>query len=246
MARFLLPPLFLGGLLLLVPAPATRAADGDTPKDVPPAIAELLKASPEEIIKRFDKDNDGLLTPEEAPPALKRFFERADTNGDGKLDKEEIANVQRALRQRFGQAPPAGGANKEQIDRGVTMLLERFDKNKDGKISKDEAPPRLAENFDRFDTNKDGFLDKDELRRVAAQFAGGQPGGAAGERGNRPEVPAGAVPDFDALDRDADGRLTPDELKGTPYAEKFDQIDANKDGKIDRKEWAAYFQKKDR
>jgi Ca2+-binding EF-hand superfamily protein len=48
------------------------------------------------------------------------------------------------------------------------------------------------------------------------------------------------VPDFDALDRDADGRLTRDELKGTAWA---DQIDANKDGKIDRKEFAEFFKK---
>jgi Ca2+-binding EF-hand superfamily protein len=172
MARFLLPTLVLGGFLVL-PAPAVRAADAEPPKGAPPQLAEFLKASPEEIIKRFDKNNDGLLSPDEAPPFLKRFFERADRNGDGRLDKDEVAGVQRVLRQRFGG--PAGGR------------------------------------------------------------------GTGSE-----ERPAGQVPDFDALDRDADGRLTRDELKGTPHAERFDQIDANKDGKIDRKEWAAYFQTKGR
>ena len=37
--------------------------------------------------------------------------------------------------------------------------------------------------------------------------------------------------------------LTPDELKGTPFAEHFDEIDTNKDGKIDRKEFEAYLRK---
>src|SRR5262249_47856026 len=121
MARFLLPTLVLGGFLVL-PAPAARAADAEPPKGAPPQHAEFLKASPEEIIRRFDKNNDGLLSPDEAPPFLKRFFERADTNGDGKLDKEELAAVQKMLRQRFGQA--AGGPSKEQIERTVAMLLE--------------------------------------------------------------------------------------------------------------------------
>ncbi len=238
MARCLLPTLVLGGLLVLA-APAARAADAQPPRDLPPLLVEFLKSSPEEFLKRFDRNKDGTLSRDEAPPFLQRLFERADTNGDGKLDKDELTAFQKVLCQRFGQA--AGGPSKEQIDRTVAVLLERFDKNKDGKISKDEAGPRLAENFDRFDTNKDGFLDKEELRRVAAAFIATQ---GAGPGGNRPEErPAGQVPDFDALDRDADGRLTREELKGTPYADKFDEIDANKDGKIDPKEWAAYFQK---
>src|SRR5436305_1094404 len=46
-------------------------------------------------------------------------------------------------------------------------------------------------------------------------------------------------------DKDADGRLTRDELKGTPWADRFDDIDANKDGKIDRKEFEAYLKRQE-
>ena len=65
-------------------------------------------------------------------------------------------------------------------------------------------------------------------------MGGGKPGAGG---------PAAQGPDFDALDKNADGRLTRDELKGTPYADKFEEIDTNKDGKIDKKEFAAYLKK---
>ena len=48
-----------------------------------------------------------------------------------------------------------------------------------------------------------------------------------------------------ACDRwgNVDGRLTREELKGTIYADHFDEIDTNKDGKIDPKEFRAYLKK---
>ncbi len=220
---------------LLLAASAAPAADPQPP-NVPPAVALLFKDGPEKFIERFDRNKDGVLTPDEVPPFFKIGFERFDTNGDGKLDKDELAAAQKLLQRRFARQP--AGPGKEQIDRTVTMLLERFDTNKDGKISKDEAKGRLAEHFDGLDRNKDGFLDKDELRQAARQFLAAQGGGPAG-----PPERAATGPDFDALDRDADGRLTRDELKGTPWADRFDEMDANKDGKIDRKEFAEFFKK---
>jgi Ca2+-binding EF-hand superfamily protein len=240
MARFLLPTLVLAGAWMLA-VPAGRADDPQPPQNVPPALAELLKDGPEKFLERYDQNKDGVLTPDEVPPFLKRVFDRFDRNGDGKLDKDELAAAQKLLRQRFGQG---GMTNREMVDRLVTRLLEQFDTNKDGKISKEEARGRLADNFDRLDMNKDGFLDKDELRRAAPYFLPGTVGAPApGDRPARPDERPVNVPDFDALDRDADGRLTRDELKGTPWAEQFEQMDTNKDGKIDRKEFTEFFKK---
>ena len=99
-----------------------------------------------------------------------------------------------------------------------------------------QSTGRLAEAFDRIDTNKDGFLDKEELRRMATRMlamggGGPGPGGRPGPRG----------PDFDAFDKDADGRITRDEAKGTPVEALFDQMDTNKDGKVSKKEFEAYY-----
>lgn len=70
---------------------------------------------------------------------------------------------------------------------------------------------------------------------------GPQPGGEAGASG--PQAGGGGGrPDpaqfFARLDKNSDGGVTKDELTG-PMADRFDTLDANKDGKIDQTEFAA-------
>ncbi|MCI0376857.1 MAG: EF-hand domain-containing protein [Gemmataceae bacterium] len=204
------------------------------PKPPGPALAELLKASPEEFLKRFDKNMDGVLDKDELPPRLAEAVDGVDRNKDGKLDKEEVGVLLKVLRKQFGQPQP----DPQQVDQIVTKFLERLDANKDGKISKDEAMGPLLKTFEQLDANNDGFLDRAELRKFAAQFATGAAPGKP-----RPPEPGVAIPDFDAFDQNADGRLTPDEVKGAPFADKFAAMDANKDGKLDRKEFEGYFRK---
>jgi Ca2+-binding EF-hand superfamily protein len=228
---------------------AAHAGDNDTPKrNPPPAIAALLQGSAEDFIKRFDKNNDGVLSKNELPPGLAQAFDRFDKNGDGKLDKEEVERMLQAFRQRFGveaggaakgQPAKKNAANNPDPDAMVNRWLRQMDTNNDGKISREEARGPLKERFDQIDTNKDGFLDKTELQRVARRISETRRNGPNGPGA----APARTGPDFDDLDRDADGRLTRAELKGTPYESKFDEIDTNKDGKIDRKEFEAYLKK---
>jgi Ca2+-binding EF-hand superfamily protein len=219
---------------------------------MPPFVALLLKGGTDNFIKRFDKNNDGVLTKDECPPGLARIFDRFDINHDGKLDKQEIDKLHQTMRQRFGNndnkkpAPPPNknpnnnpANNNPQVERAVEKLLEQMDTNKDGRISKAEAKGKLAEFFDQLDTNKDGYLDKEELRRAATRFLANQ-GGKGGGLGAALQRRG---PEFDDLDKNADGRLTREELKGTPFADHFDEIDANKDGKIDPKEFRAYLKK---
>jgi Ca2+-binding EF-hand superfamily protein len=224
-----------GGLVVFhtagYPSPAGEKAKPD-PKKIPPAAVLLLNNTPEDFIKRFDKNKDGYLTKDEVPPFLANNFEKIDRNGDGKLDRQEIALLKEVLRQRFG----VEGKSSQEIENIVNALLKQFDKNGDGKISKEEATgPFIAKNFAKFDTNKDGFLNRAELRVAAAAILANRKGGGKGG-------PLG-LPDFDALDANADGRLTRDEVKGSPLFKIFDQIDTNRDGQIDRREFEAYIQK---
>ncbi len=70
---------------------------------------------------------------------------------------------------------------------GPAAFMARFDENKDGVITKDEAPERMAENFDRIDSNGDGKLTADEFEKM---FSGGRPGGERGQRdGDKPQRP---------------------------------------------------------
>ena len=238
-------------VLLLACVTFLEAGDqNDKPKQGPAEMAKLLQGTPDDFIKRFDKNGDGYLTKDELPPRLAAVFDRADANGDGKLDRKEVAAMMQVLRNRLGAAAKAGknkAADPAAVNRMVENMLQRMDANKDGKISKEEAKGPLANNFERFDQNKDGYLDRKELERVAEQLITAQRANA-GKGGKKAGPQDGAqtrqnLVDFDSLDGNADGRLTREELKGTAYEAVFDQIDTNKDGKIDKKEFEAYQQK---
>ena len=223
------------GLCLLYVLAAVSAQDGEkkAPKKVPPFIEEVLKLTPDEFIKRFDKDGDGKLTRDELPPFFAKAFAAADKDGDGKLNREEVATMLQTIRQFFAAGgPPKGPIDVEKV---VDNLLKQFDTNQDGKISRQEAKGRLADIFDQMDQNKDGFLDRKELRALAERMqANAKKGGPAA---------ANEAMDFDALDKNADGRLSRDELKGTPWYNRFAEIDTDKNGQIDRREFEAFLER---
>jgi Ca2+-binding EF-hand superfamily protein len=213
-------------------AGAVLAADKPEPKKKPAWRPVFLNDTPEQFLKRFDRNKDGFVTKDEVPPWLAKIFARFDTDKDGKLDRKEIAGLLQVMRRRFGAAQ---GPNPRQVERLVNNILRRMDTDKDGRISRKEARNRVAKFFTMFDTNKDGYLDREELRNMVRRFLANRRGGQGG--------PGAQGPDFDALDKNADGRLTREELKGTRFAAVFDEIDTNKDGKIDRKEFEAYLKK---
>ncbi len=95
----------------------------------------------------------------------------------------------------------------------------KLDANGDGAIDRSEAAanPRLVQKFDAMDKNRDGKLAREEMPR-------------RGERGR------GAREAMAALDTDQDGRISRTESAGGEgrLAGRFDEMDANKDGFIDR------------
>jgi Ca2+-binding EF-hand superfamily protein len=101
----------------------------------------------------------------------------------------------------------------------------RPDANGDGVIDRAEAAkfPRLAEKFDQLDKNKDGKLSADERPQHRRGMQGGRKGG---ERGAQ----------LKALDTDQDSRISRTEAQSAkgPMAARFDQMDANHDGYLDR------------
>ena len=50
------------------------------------------------LIEQFDRDNDGLLSRQEAPPRLSKKFDRIDANHDGSLDRQELIGAAKLLK----------------------------------------------------------------------------------------------------------------------------------------------------
>ncbi|SOD57610.1 EF hand [Pseudoxanthomonas wuyuanensis] len=108
----------------------------------------------------------------------------------------------------------------------------KLDANGDGFIDRAEAAahPRLAAMFDELDKNKDGKLSADERPQRDGRW------GHKGHRGH--DGHAGMRgPDFTRgnLDTDKDGRISRAEAAADEkFAGRFDAMDLNKDGFVDR------------
>lgn len=102
----------------------------------------------------------------------------------------------------------------------------KLDANNDGFIDRAEAAkhPRLAEKFNELDKNQDGKLDRAEMPRR---------GGAHGRGGRHGDGPQARMAKLDA---NQDGRISRAEATAgnARFAERFDEMDMNKDGFIDQ------------
>ncbi len=196
---------------------------------------EFAKLTPDELIRRFDKNNDGKLSTEEVPPFLAKRFKDFDRNQDSYLNREEMQSALQRLR---ADAPvQAGLMAGKSVEEILTMIQKNMDANQDGKIERAEAKGRMAENFDKIDLNKDGSLDRKELTLSIQQLMKKGP--------MAPVVGVNAFSvDFDAFDKNADGRLSRGELLGTRFEAVFTNLDTDGNGAIDLREFEAWLAKK--
>lgn len=207
------------------------------------------------LVRVGDKDENGELSKEEFVAALQQrrprqapeqpgrrpeggrpgggeFFQRLDTNGDGKLTLNEIPEQ---ARERF--KPLFERLGKEELTReefaqagrgrpNPGEMFRRFDTNGDGKITLAEVPEefkdRIRPLFERLDKEE---LTQEDVARAFAQGGPGRPGTPGGGRG-----PAF----FATLDENRDGRLSKDEL--AKAVDKFAELDANGDGSLQPEE----------
>lgn len=134
-----------------------------------------MRLSP--LMQALDTNKDGELSAEEianAPAALRKL----DKDGDGKLSAEELRPA--------GMEGGPRGPGADNIAERLASLMA-FDKNGDGKLSADEMPERMKNIVTRADANKDGFATREELTALLAaqgerRGPGGPGGGPEGER----------------------------------------------------------------
>jgi Ca2+-binding EF-hand superfamily protein len=102
-----------------------------------------------------DMRKNGKVTKAEVENALKKRFNEADANHDGKLSPAEIQAWREAQRAKRREA-----------------AFKRLDTNGDGGLSQSELDARVLAHFDRLDTNHDGVVSKEEMQAAHAKWRG--------------------------------------------------------------------------
>ena len=191
------------------------------------------------LLNALDTNHDGKLTADEIADAPKNLV-KLDINGDGSISLDEL------------QPPPETAVASP--DDLATQLFA-FDRNGDGVLTADELPARMQNLFTRADANHDGKLTRDEVRALAAKQT--LPTGSQKQQSNDPvflaldtnhdgvissaEITAAST-SLMALDKDHDGEISVAEMRPPQPgpAEQADHFlgenDTDKDGKISKAE----------
>lgn len=194
------------------------------PKGEADAVGGARKQA-EEFLRANDKDGDGKVGMSEWSLSSRPLME-ADANGDRFADLDELTRFFSKRRERKAKGPgdapegaaPAGGAERPQIRDMAEGLFRRLDKDGDGRIAGEELPKDGRFDLAKADKNGDGGIDLIELTLVVGERAGKD--GGAGSMLQR----------LKQMDGNGDGAIDRAEWKGPP--ERFDALDADRDGKI--------------
>ena len=115
---------------------------------------------PHHSFEELDTNGDGKLMKEEIEGHMQARFQGADTDGDGALSRDELL-----ARVKERQAKRAG----KYVDR----MLERHDTDGDGALTMAEMQARKGgKMFERMDANQDGAVTKEEFEEMRAKRKG--------------------------------------------------------------------------
>jgi Ca2+-binding EF-hand superfamily protein len=113
------------------------------------------------MIKRADLNGDGKVSQSEMARGVAVTFAALDTDKDGKLSANEIANAKATMKAHRKQARAAGGGKLHYVKFPAKKVSKRFDKidaNGDGVISERELTQVSERMFQRRDKDGDGYI----------------------------------------------------------------------------------------
>lgn len=117
------------------------------------ATCAALLVQPAIAAPKWDTNGDGKMTKDEfAKMAATRLVERTDADKDGKVSLEEWKSRPKSMKaEAEGRGDPA-------------KRFAAVDKNSDGFVEAADLTSMLEQRFDRMDTNKDGVLTTEERK----------------------------------------------------------------------------------
>lgn len=113
---------------------------------------------------------------------------------------------------------PTEKPRDENYHGGNAAMLLRYDANHDGTVTRDELIRGLKAEFAAHDTHRNACLDAEQAAQI-----------------NQARVDADQSTATPVMDWNQDGCIGYTEFSAAPYS-LFDQLDANRDGKLDPKE----------
>ena len=126
----------------------------------------------EEMFKKADKDNNGVLSREEVGPRWERLqVADADKNGSvtrAELDQARAEGKLRGAGHRGHHRGHKHGEGDAACAKGHGHMFERMDKNNDGALTSDEVKERFWQHLVKADANRDGKVTKQELEQARA------------------------------------------------------------------------------
>ena len=133
-----LPAILVMTLVLAACADRREQGPRETDPDFHPTI---------NLLNKYDANHDGTITRAEMEEGLKKEFEAADTNHDGKLDPDEVAAV---------------NAQRWTDDQSTASTI--VDWNQDGFVDFNEFAGTARSLFADIDRDGDGQLSPEELK----------------------------------------------------------------------------------
>jgi Ca2+-binding EF-hand superfamily protein len=250
------------------PKPATPPQAAATPPAAgapqgQPAVGAAPPVPLPQWFVEIDVDKKGEVTRADFLKYRMKSFEELDTNKDNKLSIDEFVKV--AEPPFSGDVP--GGPTLDERRTRARAEFQNLDTNRDGFVERAEAEALVHSEFNQYDTDRDNKVTEPEVRLIV-QRSIARDAAERQQVEQRRRQGMAAVNDFidlqlreaDRLDKNNDGKvsqqeyialagpadgdqakgLLPFDLRKQLVIRKFQEIDDNKDGQIDRVELTAH------